>query len=307
MKKEVLDTVFKSLKFLAILFLVDLALGLMAKKVFFAQETGKQARITYTIDEADSQIMIFGSSHANRHYVPEIFEKQLGKTCYNAGVQGQGILFQDALQKIVLKRTQPELVVLNIDDIWLYERNDNYDRLSDFHPYYWGHREILKPLLSLKSKLIDFRLTLKSYQFNSTIVHAIKYFFSPQKDFEGYLPLKGEIKGVQKKKVEDENYVLPPLDPNFIAAFQSFIKTTRENNIDLVIVISPWFEKNDFSNNKSMQALLQITKDKKVPVLDFYNDERFLYKKDLFNDTSHLNDKGARYFSELVSKHLVKD
>lgn len=306
MQKTIAYTALKALKFLAIFIVVDLLFGTLAKQLYFGQETGKQARITHSIKDTESDIVIFGSSHANRHYVPGVFEETLGKSCYNAGVQGQGILFHDALQKIILQRTEPELVVLNIDDIWLYENKGNYDRLSDFYPYYWDYRDILKPVLDLNTKLTDVKMMFKAYQYNSTLVHALRYMLAPQKDFDGYLPLKGVIKGPAPKEdhADDDPYQPPPLDPNFIAAYKSFIATSKAHKTKLLLVLSPWHEKNDLSGNPSMALLREIAKSEDVPLLDLYNDPRFVDHDELFNDRSHLNDEGARRFSKIVAEYI---
>ena len=311
MQKESLYTVIKSLKFLGILLIIDVLLGTLAKEIYFGQQTGKQSRITYTIEEADSDIFVFGSSHANRHYIPSVFEEKLGISCYNAGVQGQNILFQNALQKIVLQRTKPKLIILNIDDTWLYEKNGDYDRLSDFYPYYWNYREILKPVINLKSKLTDVKLAFNSYRYNSTLVHAIKYMIAPQNDFEGYLPLKGTIASIPKtqnsiENKEPENHIRPPLDPNFIASYKSFIETAKDSNIKLILVISPWYEDMETSDNESITLLKSIAKTENTPVIDLYNDNRFLDKNELFNDVSHLNDNGAHIFSTIVAEEIKK-
>ncbi|MDB2606195.1 DUF1574 domain-containing protein [Zobellia sp.] len=311
MQKGFIRTIFKFLKFLIILLIVDLLFGTLAKKVFFGQRTGKQARITYSIKEANSDIFIFGSSHANRHYVPSVIQEELNKSCYNAGVQGQGILFNDALQKIILQRTKPKLIILNIDDIWLYERNDNYDRLADFYPYYWDYRKVLKPVIDLRSKLTDFKLAFKAYQYNSTLVHAIKYMVSPQKNFEGYLPLKGTVVSmpeaqISTEKKKSENHTRTPLDSNFIASYKSFIKTAKDSNIKLILVISPWYLHMNTSDNESMTLLKSIAKIENTPIIDLYNDNRFLDKNELFNDTSHLNDNGAHTFSTIVAEEIKK-
>lgn len=294
----------KFIKFITIFILVDFGLGYAAKQIYFGQKTGKQARITYSIDEASSDIVIFGSSHANRHYVPEIFEKELNKTCYNAGVQGQGILFHTALQKIVLKRTKPELIILNIDYNWLDENKNAYDRLSDLHPYYWEHREIIKPTISLNSKFVDIKLLFKAYQNNSTLVHALRYFISPQKDFNGYLPLSGKIKKIEQSNNDTIQVINQEkaIDPKFILAYKSFIKTAKDNNIELVIVVSPFLENRDLSKNKSMIEMKSIAETEDILLINLFKDPQFINQPYLFNDKSHLNHEGASLFSKRVSE-----
>ena len=59
------------------------------------------------MESADQRVVVFGSSHAASHYVPEVLEEQLGMSCYNAGVLGQQILFHRTLQSILLREPHP--------------------------------------------------------------------------------------------------------------------------------------------------------------------------------------------------------
>ena len=300
----------KSLKFIIILLIIDFTFGFFAKQIYFKQKSGKQYRITNSITKtADYKILIFGSSHANRHYIPSVFKKELGLSCYNTGVQGQKILFQSTLLKIILKKAKPELIVLNIDDNWLYKSNDAYDRLSDLFPYYWEYREIIKPPLSIQSKLIDFQLFFKSYQYNSTIIHAIKYFLFTQKDFKGYSPLFGKLK--QPNIISSNNAVATSnqtkaFDENFIIALNSFITTTKKHNIKLIFIKSPNCIKTDFSKNASLNKIKEIANKEDIPFIDYSNNEYFLNKYSLYNDGSHLNDDGAHLLSGLLVELIKK-
>ena len=77
-KIELKYLLLKSLKFIIILVIIDFAFGFFAKQIYFNQKTGKQYRITNSIKKTEnSKVFIFGSSHAFRHYIPNIFEKEL--------------------------------------------------------------------------------------------------------------------------------------------------------------------------------------------------------------------------------------
>ena len=63
------------------------------------------------LENTNAQVLIFGSSHAHRHYVPEVFEKTLKKTTYNAGAEGQQLLYHLAMQQMIVKRVKPEVII----------------------------------------------------------------------------------------------------------------------------------------------------------------------------------------------------
>lgn len=295
--------IFKLMKFLIILLIVDSIVGSFAKRIYFNQKTGKQARITKSLQVVDDEILFFGSSRAARHYNPKIFENELGVSCYNTGVKGQGILFQSILLEIILKRTNPQLIILNIDESTLYKSNRAYDRIRDINPYYSDYPEIIKPYLSMKSSLVDLKLFLKSFQYNSTIVHAIKYYFFPQEDIKGFLPLYGEIKANQNK-IDVKSNQGKILDENFINALYSFVYASQKYNFKLIFIKSPNLRYYDFSKSESINKIKEISEKNQIPFVDFSNNEIFLEKYSLFYDNSHLNIKGSDLLSNLLAEKI---
>lgn len=300
----------KSLQFLIIFILIDLSLGFIAKEIFFSQKTGKYARLTHSIQRDSSEVLIMGSSRANRHYVPDILEKELNMTCYNAGVQGQHIIFHTALQKLILKRHKPKFIILNIDKSWLYESEESYERLSDLHPYYWDFRTELDPVLSLHSKFNTFKLLFRSFQTNSTLVHAVKYYFLPQKDYKGYRPLHQQMKKPQSQKIKHNNSKIVKdetriIDTTFVNMFDEFIKNAKNNDVKLILTISPHIQKaNGLKVNKSLELMKSMASEHGIPLIDFSDDKTFIEQYHLFNDPAHLNNDGAILFTKLVADTL---
>ncbi|MCK8520575.1 hypothetical protein M0D21_03285 [Aquimarina sp. D1M17] len=297
----------KIVKFVIIILVIDFALGYVARQLFFSQETGKYARSTHAIEHTDAKVIILGSSHAHRHYVPEVFENELKTTCYNAGAEGQQLLYHSVMQKMILKRTKPDVLVLNIDEDFLYSSKEAYDRLGDLHPYYGDHKDELRPVLKLQSKLVDVKMFFKSYQTNSTLVHVFRYYLSPQVDYKGYRPLFGKVNPEKLNGSNEEHKSKQVIDSNFVNAFKSFIKTAKDNNVRLVLVTSPALLEVDHSKNESFNKIKEIANDKNVMFVDFFNDKQFVNQYKLFHDPSHLNDDGARLFSRLLSERIRQE
>lgn len=305
-KKEYKISAIKTLKFVCIFLIADFVFGSIASQIFFSQKTGKYARATHAIKETNAKMLVFGSSHAHRHYVPKVFEQELNIECFNAGAEGQQLLYHTALQNIILKRTKPEFIILNIDENFLFKSKSAYDRLSDLHPYYRDNRKELKPILGLKSKWIDFKLFFKSYQMNSTIVHAVRYYISPQKDYQGYRPLFNKIKpeDILTNDPDKVKEYVELIDDNFVDALKSFITNAKNKDIRLVFVTSPTFNSVDHSKNESFIKIKEIAIKEGVPLIDFFNSKQFMNKRELFHDFSHLNNDGAELFTKELSNQL---
>jgi hypothetical protein len=297
--------------FLLILILFDVTIGFFAKKIFFSQKTGKYARLTNSIYRDRSDILIMGNSHANRHYIPEILEKKLNMTCHNAGVQGQHLIFHTALLNMVLKRHKPKIIILNIDEPWMYHSTEAYDKLADLHPYYWDFRTEIDPILSLNSKFTTLKLLSSAYQTNSTLVHAVNYHFQPQEDFKGYRPFYNEMQKIDLSKesiIRKGTKHTQKIDSTFIIILEEFIDNAKINNINLFFVISPHYS---LPNNSNVNISLEVLKHKAskydIPLIDLSCDSSFIEKYYLFNDPSHLNNNGAIIFSKIVANKLSKN
>ncbi len=310
MNKQVLLVVTKSIKVIVCLFLVDTVFGEIQRHVFFQQRSGKFYRITYTMDKSTEDVLIFGSSHAAAHYVPDVFEKELGLPCYNAGVAGQQILFNSTLQGIVLERAAPKLMILDIDTYGFYPDRYQYDRLSDLHPFYYKHPDIIGRVLELKSGLTKYFLKSKLYQYNSTIVHVLRYWLRPQEDRKGYratfvqLPRPAQTMKDGGRAQPPPVQRTKPFDKNLIAALEQFVINAKRRNILLVFTFSPTLEYDGTSADGAVDKIRSIADSYGIKLFDYINDPHFLGRYELFADSGHLNDPGARLFSKMVADKI---
>ena len=126
----------KSVVLFTIVFVLDYSFGNLLRYFYFKQESGLQYRTTYSIEKTTADILIFGSSRANHHYYPNVFENRMKQSCYNVGRDGNSVLYHSAVLKGVLKRYSPKIVILDIVYGEFRQNQDSYDRLSSLLPYY---------------------------------------------------------------------------------------------------------------------------------------------------------------------------
>jgi hypothetical protein len=300
----------RSLEVFCCLVLADLTLGGLLGHAFFRQTSGKFYRVTYTMDKAAEDLIIYGSSHAAAHYVPEVLESELGMTCYNGGVAGQQILFHTALQTIALARHRPQMMVLDVDTYGYYLDQYQYDRLSDLHPYYARHPEPIGKVLDLKSNLTKHLLRSKLYRFNSTIVHVVRYWLAPQKDRQGY-----QATFVEVPRPAADQPVAPvdrpaagrrprTFDPNMFAALEQFIRNAQTHRVDLLLTFSPTLYRSAASHREAIDKLSALAGRLGVRLISFIDDPDFLGRHELFADPEHLNDRGARLLSKKLAAQI---
>jgi hypothetical protein len=179
--------------FLAIVVLFDFAIGAALRHYYFKQESGVQYRTTYSMEQTKADLVIFGSSRATHHYVPDVFEQRLNMSYYNVGRDGNFIFYHYAVLKSILKRYTPKIIILDISGAEFSVGQDSYDRLSALLPYYKTHPEI-RPIVELKSEYEKIKLASSIYPFNSSIITIAlgnaEFNKKRNDDTEGYVPLK---------------------------------------------------------------------------------------------------------------------
>ena len=154
--------------FLLIIFCLDFTFGLILKYLYYKQDSGLLYRTTYSMDSTRAQLLIFGSSTANHHYVPVLFENKMNATLYNAGRDGNSILYHYSVLTSILKRYSPEIAILDFNAGEFKKDMQSYERLSSLLPYYEYHPEI-RSIIQRKNKFEKYKLLSKIYPFNSLI------------------------------------------------------------------------------------------------------------------------------------------
>ncbi|MEO1414620.1 MAG: hypothetical protein AAFW00_05045 [Bacteroidota bacterium] len=289
--------------FALILVILDQSIGIGARELYFSQKTGRYARLNHLLYETEAELIVMGSSHALRHYDTEILEQNLEMDVYNGGIQGQFILFQEAVLEMLVERHAPKHMVLNVaPDFFVYQPT-TYERLGELKPYYYKHQETLKPFMKLKSVFEPFKMFSKLYQYNSTIAHIFRYLASPQPDVEGYVKLEGEIPPLPEgTRIYPQEHM--DMDSVAIAAFDQFIKTAKEHDINLILVASPVVTGEDVDALKAYQLLKQQAIFHGIPLLDYSKDPSYTHQYHLFHDGNHLNTEGAKLFSVQVAEGI---
>lgn len=288
--------------FAIILICLDLAMGRVMEYFYFRQQSGLMFRTTYAMDSTMAETLIFGSSRANHHYVPEIFEDSLQTTYYNTGRDGNFLFFNYAVFKSILGRYQPKRVIFDINpDEFIYRVRD-YDRLSTLLPYYRSHPEI-RDLVHLRSPLEQIKLLSGTYPYNSMIttivVGNMAFNKSRKSDNKGYVALYRQMNDEMPDSVRSSAQPAKiHLDDQKIRILLEIIRDCRERKIDLWFVQSPRYVVS--GNDATNEYFAEICRQNHISYFDLSQSPSFLTRPGLFADPGHLNDQGARVFSNMV-------
>ena len=294
----------KLLLLLSIVFLLDFSIGKTLRHFYFKEQTGRQYRATFAIEKTKANILIFGSSRAYHHYVPDIIEDSLKQTCYNTGSPGQFLLYNYATLKAVLKRYSPKLIILDVTAGDLRIERESYDRLSFLLPYYKEHEEI-RPIVDLKSPFEKFKLISSIYPFNSTFLMIAggnsEYFKRRNLEIKGYKPLMK----TWDKTIEIRKYESYKLDSIKIKIFSSFIGDCIHSGTKVIVVCSPSYLKYLQIDN-SISSIKKIAMEQNIQFINYTNDTTFINHSNLFDDPSHLNAKGSELFTRILIGNINK-
>jgi hypothetical protein len=307
-QKELPSLLFKTMVFFFIVFILDFVAGSILANLYSKQKPGEIYRISYSMDSTKADILIFGASRANHHYVPDNFKKRMNLTCYNTGRDGQIILYNYAILKSVLKRYSPKIAVLDFSRDEFEVEQQSYDRLSALIPYYKSHPEVRK-IIDLRSPYEKYKMVSCIYPYNSLIFSLIMGAIDSHKERKniqeqnGYIPL---TESCYRGLAEDTSYGAQNLDSTKIKYFKSFIKDCKNAHVQLFVVFSPVFVTYRYED-PSITLAKSICKENDIPVFDFINDSSFYNSNFFAADGTHLNDTGAKTFTDDVIDSMMKD
>ncbi len=294
---------------LLILVVIDLLIGLFYSYLIKKQNNGRYYKINYTLNEAREDIIILGSSRAETNYCSGIIEEKLGMSCWNSGRGGQGLLYFSAIQKEIFKRYNPEFIILNIDHDFL-DGPLEYDEASILRPFARNHPAIFEQLKN-KDKVEKYKLFSNIYVYNSTLYYLVRPFLLKDLDGKkidkgwkprfGIIPPSAILIGYSKQKeVSKQN-----INPEKLKLLKDIIVQAHHANTQLIFVISPDFIPVNGST-QSFSIIKKLADDHSIKVIDLYSDTSFIENKNLYYDLYHMNETGAKVFSEVLSENLIK-
>jgi hypothetical protein len=293
----------KLIAFLVAVFALDAGVGAVLRHYYFRQTSGLSYRTTYAITQSSEDLVVLGSSRAQANYVPEIFTEHTQMSVYNAGRDGQSILYARALQEAMFTRHHPKTVVLDLIPIDFYYSRGHYDYLAALLPYCKDYPGI-RTIVQLRGKWERVRLLSQIYPFNSLILQIAKYNLSKGTHDSGYVPLHGTL----KLPVPDKDFIGPrwasgDLDGEMVDALAKILRDCRDANVRLVIVISPVY-KGILFGESNLDLLRPMLTTNDCEIWDYSDYVGISDDPKLFRDVGHLNEQGAKEFSRLVAMRI---
>lgn len=280
--------------FFAIVAVVDFVFGKTCDYMTTHAKGGATKQFVDLCKKDHYDMLVMGSSKAHHNYIPQVFTDSLGLSCYNAGYDGNGIILAYAIISMIDETRLPKLIVYDVKqqfDIYHYDGDGDYTR------YYKKLKKLIdEPVVSEIVESISKPDVAKLHsglvRYNGEMLFTISGFLrSSIKDSSfGYEPATGEL----KEDTEAEKDYSENVDNLKMDYFQKFINLTKEKGIKLLVAFSPEY-RTPFSMD--FKPVRELCESEGIQVIDCFDEQTYQNMK-YFSDHCHLNENGARLFSE---------
>lgn len=299
--------VLRLLVFLAILVVADQIVGKVLGELY-KNAGDKFARENYMREKLKDDVLIFGSSHAVNHYVPQIISDSLKMSVYNCGQRGNGIIYEYGRLQSILKRYTPKLILLDVVKCYDLDVTDNSTYL-DFLKVDYGTNDSIDKIFETIDPYSPIKLRCQSYKYNSLLCDLVLNNILRNRgrySKDGFMPLEGFWKipnganltrAPQVKAFNYDSIKLKYIEKMF---------SEKPKDTKLIVLISPMY----FGEQTNIfYPIKKLCSKYSIPMLDYYADKRFKGKLNWYHDVEHLNVIGAKEYSSIVGneiKELIK-
>lgn len=294
-------------RFLLLTFLLVIFDTLVGKSLaFFFLRTKNQtiAKMNYSFYETKADILIFGSSRGEGHYIPQIIKDSTGLECFNTSLGGEGVFYSYALLTNIISRYNPKIVVFDLSPNVVFDPAA-IDKLSILLPYHNLNKEI-QTVVELKGIFEKYKLWSSIYPYNSLLVNILTGIFKGEKGpqiLKGYKPEFGSI-SYEVKEVKDEGF--RKIDNIQIVYFKKFMRLCTEKNISVFVIVSPkYYKAPEYS--ETVSEFKKITSAYNQVFIDDFYSRGISDNPKYFKDPIHLNNKGAELFSRRIAGNIKQE
>ena len=290
----------KLLLFFACVVVMDIVFGWVFSCLRVHARGGSTANCEYIANQANDDIVIFGSSRATHHYIPKIIEDSLGVSCYNCGEEGNGIVLAYGRFKMLTNRYKPKLIIYEMTpgyDFGAGESNKKY--LGYLRPYYdlKGIRQLFDDFDDESSSL---KMKSRMFQNSTRLLPNVVDNLIFRDNRRGYSPLYGRI-DIDKIR-RDSKEVNLGIDSLKLSYIEKMIREVQIKGIPIIFLISPRYGGGSILG---YDPEIELCKRYGVTYYSFINNDEFINKVDYFHDEGHMNNDGAIAYSRFIVDNVL--
>jgi len=281
--------------FLVVLFVASLLLDVIYTAIIsHSTERNKVENIIHTTNKK-YDVVFMGTSRANNHFVSQVFEDK-GYKAFNYGISGAHLFETSLLLKLMMtNKYEIKNLVLEADLSICNEKRDE-GTTARFMPYIHGNEIIKKHYENEADFYQIYYLPFYRYiKFDSKIGFREVYDVAAKKPTnalhnKGYYPLISKKKGNMKNNISK----LKPIKNKY---YEEIKQICKQHNIKLTVVMTPMCE-----NTKGLNYFDKV----KQLYPEIHNFENVITDDKYFASCGHLNDEGAKIYTNIIIKELFE-
>jgi hypothetical protein len=269
----------------------------------------------------NSDVVIYGSSRAYRHFDTKVLEEKLQLPVYNLGVDGYQFHMQYARHLVYFKHNPPPKTILLSLDYWTLGKTNELFMYEQFLPY------MNDSVIRVYTKAYkgfnywDYHLPFVRYFGNiKEIVHGVDISINPDHNYAvKYKGFKGndekwQVNFQQAAEALRANKTINAgqgktldftTDSLTLHLFELFLNEMKLKKIKVIFVISPIYKdaRSMVSHQSFVLKFQNYAARYHFPFLD-YSADSISMNRDFFYNATHLNKTGAALFSEKLAADI---
>jgi len=281
-------------KILGLLFLLLCLLDIGFTQVYLNDNKHNKTNFVYNSERKEYDIIFLGSSRANNHFIPSVFEEKGFKT-YNYGMSGSHLYETALLFELMVERKYKIKTVIIQIDLNICADNPSPKYLAQFLPFIHDSKTVANYLKSQPDFYLWFYIPFYRYmEYGTAIGFGETWDTWTEKpnvllQNGGYYPLKSRGKNMKNS--------LNGLKPIRNVSYEKIKALCKKNKIQLIALTTPICE-----NTLNRAYFEQVTKlyPEIIRFDTVVNDDKY------FSTCGHLNVEGATILSKKVLKDIFK-
>ena len=279
----------------------DLLIGAVSKNAILnVKDVGvNQTNTVQALFKRKADVLILGPSTANHHFDCRLLGDSIGLTCYNAGRDGQNVIYDAIILEAFLTRCTPKIVVVDVtsstlSDVWM-------DRLHELNCYYGVLDPVDSIMDCITSPMDKMKRISGLYRYNKTWEWLLNAKLSKEKqDLDGFRPMPINL---------DTHFSAQTIASTFsfnescLHYLIHIIEKCKTNGISIILTHSPSLI---IDHGSFCSEIKRISKQRNVCFMNWNGDTAYTKHPELFYDMTHLNEKGAREFTKDFINRLKK-
>ena len=245
--------------------------------------------------KGEAEILILGNSRGYRSFNENLFTKKTK----NYSLIGSSTLINEIIisDYLDIYNNPPKIIILEVTNVL----SEN-EAIKEFRVFGYKSKRVANLLKKKYPKIFYWGKLTNLFQFNNkTFLNGIQKIFIPYE----YKPLQGFINNVNPNKIEKNTFNKSnDLINDNIQSLNKIINLCDEKNIDLYLVIAPFYPKRLKVEDNEFRLWLEKTKISinGFPITDF---SKNIKNEKYFFDWKHINEDGIKIFHQLFVNHEV--